>query len=60
VERWFAMFTEQEIKRGDHRSARALEKAVQEYIRLTNQNPKPFLWTNTADEILASVAQFSQ
>jgi transposase len=60
VERWFAMLTEQQIKRGAHRSTRALEKAIKQYILLTNENPKPFVWTKTADEILASVARFCQ
>lgn len=60
VERWFAMLTEQQIKRGVHRSTHALEKAIKQYILLTNQNPKPFVWTKTADEILASVARFCQ
>lgn len=60
VERWFALLTEQQIKRGVHRSAYALEKAIKQYILLTNENPKPFVWTKTADEILASVARFCQ
>lgn len=60
VERWFAMLTEKQIKRGVHRSTRALETAVKQYVALTNENPKPFIWTKTADEILASVARFCQ
>jgi transposase len=60
VERWFAMLTEQQIKRGVHRSTSALEKAIKQYILLTNEKPKPFVWTKTADEILASVARFCQ
>ena len=60
VERWFAMLTEQQIKRGAHRSTHALEKAIRDYIVLTNENPKPLVWTKTADEILASVARFCQ
>ncbi|HLN97839.1 MAG TPA: IS630 family transposase [Pyrinomonadaceae bacterium] len=60
VERWFAMLTEQQIKRGVHRSTPALEKAIKQYILLTNENPKPFVWTKAADEILASVARFCQ
>src|SRR5690348_12178466 len=60
VERWFAMLTQQQIKRGVHRSTSALEKAIKQYILLTNEKPKPFVWTKTADEILASVARFCQ
>jgi transposase len=58
VERWFALLTAQQIKRGAHRSTRALETAILAYIALSNTAPKPFVWTKTADEILASVARF--
>jgi len=60
VERWFAMLTEKQIRRGVHRSTRELEAAIVDYIQVHNQRPKPFVWTKTADEILASVAQFCQ
>ena len=58
VERWFALLTEKQIKRGAHRSTRALEAAIRQYLAVTNEDPKPFVWTKTADEILASVARF--
>lgn len=58
VERWFAALTEKQIKRGAHRSTRELEMAITHYLAATNANPKPFVWTKTADEILASVARF--
>jgi transposase len=58
VERWFGLLTEKQIKRGVHRSTRALETAIRQYIDHTNTHPKPFVWTKTADDILASVAQF--
>jgi transposase len=58
VERWFALLTEKQIKRGAHRSTRALEAAIRQYLDVTNTNPKPFVWAKTADEILASVARF--
>jgi transposase len=58
VERWFAMLTEKQIRRGVHRSTRALEAAITEYIAVTNEQPRPFRWTKTADEILASVERF--
>jgi transposase len=60
VERWFALLTEKQIRRGTHRSTRALESAIREYLVITNEMPKPFVWTKTADEILASVARFCQ
>lgn len=58
VERWFALLTEKQIRRGAHRSTRELEAAIKRYLVLTNAAPKPFVWTKTADEILESVARF--
>jgi len=58
VERWFAALTEKQIRRGVHRSVRELETAIKQYLAVTNQSPKPFVWTKSADEILASVARF--
>src|SRR5205814_4769828 len=58
VERWFATLTQKQIRRGVHRSTRALELAIKEYIAIANENPKPFIWTKTADDILASVERF--
>jgi hypothetical protein len=58
VERWFATLTQKQIRRGVHRSTRALEAAIIEYIAVTNEQPHPFRWTKTADEILASVERF--
>jgi transposase len=60
VERWFAALTEKQLRRGVHRSTRELELAIHRYAELTNAHPKPFIWTKTADEILASVARFCQ
>jgi len=60
VERWFATLTEKQIKRGAHRSTRALETAIREYLTISNEAPRPFVWHKTADEILASVARFCQ
>lgn len=60
VERWFATLTEKQIKRGSHRSTLALETAIRAYIGLSNDAPKPFVWSKTADEILGSVARFCQ
>jgi transposase len=58
VERWFAALTEKQIRRGAHRSTRQLETAIKDYLAIHNENPKPFIWTKTADEILASLARF--
>jgi len=58
VERWFAALTEKQLRRGVHCSTRELETAIRHYIDVTNERPKPFVWTKTADEILASVARF--
>jgi transposase len=60
VERWFATLTDKQLRRGVHRSTRDLETTILHYIDLTNECPKPFVWTKTADEILASVARFCQ
>jgi transposase len=58
VERWFALLTEKQLRRGVHRSTRDLEAAIDRYLTVYNEAPKPFVWTKTADEILASVARF--
>jgi transposase len=60
VERWFATLTQKQIKRGAHRSTRALETAIREYLTISNEAPKPFVWHKPADEILASVARYCQ
>lgn len=60
VERWFVELTEKQIRRGVHRSTRELVDAIRQYLALTNDAPKPFVWHKTADEILASVARFCQ
>jgi transposase len=60
VERWFAEITNQRIRRGVFRSVQELEAAIREYIDMHNENPKPFVWTKTADQILASIARFAQ
>jgi len=58
VERWFALLTEKQIRRGVFRSTRELETAIRNYLKNYNGQPKPFIWSKTADEILASVARF--
>ena len=58
VERWFAALTEKQLRRGVHRSTRELEQAIEQFMESHNANPKPFIWTKTADEILDSIARF--
>jgi len=60
VERWFALLSEKQIKRGAHCSVRALETTIRQFLTMTNEAPMPFVWTKTADEILAKVARFCQ
>ena len=60
VERWFAEITNKRIRRGVFRSVKELEAAIREYIEVHNENPKPFVWTRTADQILESIARFAQ
>ena len=58
VERWFALLTQRQIKRGSHTSVQELEQAIREFITVNNQQPKPFRWTKSADNILASIERF--
>jgi transposase len=58
VERFFANLTEKQIRRGVHRSTVELEAAIKAYIEATNANPRPFVWTKSADDILASIKRF--
>lgn len=60
VERWFAKLTDKQLRRGVHRSTTALKKAIRHYIECTNGDPKPFVWTKTADQILDGLARFCQ
>jgi transposase len=56
VERWFALLTERQLRRGVFRSTRDLEQAIERYLARHNENPKPFIWTKSADEILQALA----
>jgi len=58
VERWFGFLTDQLIRRGVHKSVQALEKDVRAWIDQWNQDPKPFVWVKTAEEILDSLARY--
>jgi transposase len=58
VERFFALLTERQIRRGAHRSTAELEAAIATFIAARNADPKPFRWTKSADDILASIERF--
>ena len=60
VEGWFALLTLRRIRRGVFPSVAALEDAIRAHIAATNENPKPFVWTKSADDILDSVRRFCQ
>ncbi|WP_329561723.1 IS630 family transposase [Kitasatospora sp. NBC_01266] len=58
VERWFGLLTDKLIRRGVHTSVKALEDDIKAWIDTWNQDPRPFTWTKTADEILKSLADY--
>jgi len=58
VERWFGLLTDKLIRRGVHTSVQALEHDIRDWIATWNDNPRPFTWTKTADEILNSLADY--
>lgn len=58
VERFFSALTMQQIRRGVHRSTKALIAAIDAYLAATNDDPKPFVWTKSADEILKSLGGY--
>ena len=60
VERWFALLTDKKLRRGAYRSIPALEKDIRDWITHRNQNPQPFTWTKTADEILERLNSYLQ
>jgi len=57
VERWFAYLTDDLLRRSDHRSVHALEKDIRNWVAAWNENPKPFIWTKTAEQILESISR---
>ena len=58
VERWFGFLADQMIRRGTHKNVQALEADIRRWVKDWNENPKPFIWTKTAEEILESLARF--
>ena len=60
VERWFGELTTKTIKRGAHTNVKALEKDIRDWIKIWNDNPRPYVWVKTADQILASLARYCE
>ena len=60
VECWFALLSRRRLERGAFTSTDDLERAILAHIAETNADPRPFVWTKTADDILATVARFCQ
>jgi transposase len=58
VERWFGELTTKKLRRGTHRSNRALNADIRAWIETWNDAPKPFVWTKTADQILDSISRY--
>jgi transposase len=60
VERWFSELTSKWLKRGTHRSVADLTASIQAWIDTWNQDPRPFVWTKTADQILENITRYLQ
>ena len=60
VERFFGLLTEHALRRGSHTSVHQLKTAIHDYLDAHNDEPKPFKWTKSADQILESIARFAQ
>jgi transposase len=58
AERWFAELTNRKLRRSAHRSVTELENDIRKWINEWNKNPRPFIWTKTADEILETLAAY--
>ena len=58
VERWFGLLTDKQIRRGVHKNVQALEKDIRNWIAHWNEDPKPFTWTKSADEIFERLAGY--
>jgi len=58
VERWFAELTEKKIKRGAHTSVQGLERDIRSWVASWNEDPRPYVWVKTADQILDSLARY--
>ena len=59
VERWFAALETKQLRRGVHDSIRSLESAIREFIDASHTAGQPYVWMNTADDLLARIARFA-
>jgi hypothetical protein len=55
---WFALLADKQIKRGVHHSIHDLKADIAAFIKAHNDDPKPFIWTKTADAILQTIARY--
>jgi transposase len=60
VERWFGELTTKLLRRGQHRSARALNADIRNWIDTWNKDPRPYVWTKTAEQILNSIKRYCE
>ena len=60
IERWFAEITNKQIRRGSYRSTRELVRAIEDYLAVHNEDPGPFVWTKSADDILESLKSYCE
>ena len=60
VERWFSELTTKLLRRGAHRSVCALNADIRQWIETWNENPRPYVWTKTAEQILESISRYCQ
>jgi transposase len=60
VERWFSELTTKLLRRGEHRSVRALNADIRNWIDNWNENPRPYIWTKTAEQILNSIRRYCE
>ncbi|MFI1370254.1 IS630 family transposase [Streptomyces griseochromogenes] len=58
VERWFAELTNKKLRRGVHRSVQSVERDIRTWIATWNDDPRPYVWTKTADQVLESLAAY--
>ena len=60
VERWFGLLTQKLLQRGVHKSVTQLARDIMAWTDQWNEDPKPFIWTKSADEILESLSRYLQ
>lgn len=60
VERWFGELTARKLRRGTHRSVRELNKDIRDWVKHWNENPRPYVWTKTAEQILTTIAAYCE